>query len=132
MNSVLVWIAERACEILLGAGLLRLLAGTNYSTEHPGFWGDIVLNTILVAKFYLASLFLFSEAIFGLVWRSRFPIRHALAMATLFAFHGMGFELWVEGGRVLGNWLLLMTLGLRTVGLINYLGGTVLGALKRP
>jgi len=81
--------------------------------------------------FYLASGFIVSAFFFGAIRRSAIPLHQALIMASLFVAHLAAFAFFVFGGKLQQGWV-LGAIGVLIVGLVNFLGSSLLNMLSTP
>jgi hypothetical protein len=89
--KIALWVFERIIEAVLGSIVLLLVLGSNANPSFPGVLGDIQINMMFVAMFYLMSGYVFTTFFLEVAARARSSIAYIARAAGLFLVHAAIF-----------------------------------------
>lgn len=119
-----IWLFERAIESSLAAMILRIVYGSSDYSRLPGWVGDFYVGFVSVVFFYVASGYIFSTILVGVLARPRRLIHQCGLMALCFLGH-FGLFILMSGGGI-ERPVLLAGLGVSIVIFATFLGGAFL------
>ena len=120
----IIWLLERAIECSLAVLILRIAYGASEYSRFPGWAGDFYVGFVSVAFFYVASGYIFTTILVGVLARPRRLIHQCGLMALCFLGHFGLFAL-VSGGGI-ERPVVLAGLGVVVVIFATIFGGALL------
>lgn len=125
---LLVWLLERAAELLLGAFLSLATFGRSDFPPGATDWQELRLNLIGVSFFMIGSGYIVSCAGLGLRATRPKPVSYGILMSLVFVGHVLLFFL-VAGADLPP--LVLVATGAFVVGMVNVTGAALLVRLAK-